>query len=68
MKAYYMNNGTGEITENHGEAMKWFRDGNEITLYSRDTNGNFIQRTSWVQQRKSPFRGFSIQKKRETIC
>lgn len=68
MKAYYMNNSTGEITENHGEAMKWFRDGNEITLYSRDTNGNFIQRTSWVQQRKSPFRGFFIQKKRETIC
>ena len=49
MKAYYMNNSTGEITENHGEAMKWFRDGNEITLYSRDTNGNFIQRTSWIQ-------------------
>lgn len=49
MKAYYMNNTTGEITENHGEAMKWFRDGNEITLYSRNADGNFIQRTSWVQ-------------------
>lgn len=54
MKAYYINNTTGEITENHGEAMKWFRDGNEITLYSRNADGNFIQRTSWIQQRKGP--------------
>ena len=50
MKAYYMNNTTGEITENHGKAMEWFRDGNEITLYSRNADGNFIQRTSWIQQ------------------
>lgn len=39
---YYMNMGTGEITEIHRIAMEWWREGYNIGLYKKD-----VLRLTW---------------------
>ena len=33
MGKFYLNRSTGEITENHHEAMEWYRNGCEIEIW-----------------------------------
>ena len=33
MGKYYLNRSTGEISESHAEAMKWYRAGNEVEIW-----------------------------------
>lgn len=45
----YMNCTTGEITENHREAMEWYRTGVEIDLIDwSDVLNCWVKRGSWV--------------------
>ncbi len=46
---WYMNTETGEITQDHGEAMGWYRNRIEVKLmdYS-ETLGEWIERGAWV--------------------
>lgn len=30
---YYVNMMTGEVTENHREAVEWFRNGEDVAIY-----------------------------------
>lgn len=43
MDKYYMNCTTGEITENHREAIEWYREGNEVEIW---VNGKMV--LAWV--------------------
>ena len=40
---FYMSNATGEITFDHNEAVEWYRNGDEISIYK---NGEV--RAAWV--------------------
>lgn len=33
MDKYYLNRETGEITENHREAIEWYRNGIEVEIW-----------------------------------
>ena len=40
---YYMNRSTGEITEDHREAVEWYRNGDEVEIWK---NGKMV--LAWV--------------------
>lgn len=46
---WYMNTETGELTQDHSEAMGWYRNRIEVKLmdYS-ETLGEWIERGAWV--------------------
>lgn len=33
MSKFYMNDSTGEITNDHAEAVQWYSNGNEVSIY-----------------------------------
>jgi len=37
-EVFYLNRATGEVTENHNEAVDWYRQGMEVEVYC---NGKF---------------------------
>lgn len=43
LNLWYMNTTTGEITQNHTEAVGWFREGADVELY---VNGKY--RMNWT--------------------
>lgn len=46
---YYMNEITGELTENHKEAMQWFNMGANVELEKVDPNtGELVKCAEWV--------------------
>lgn len=45
----YVNLTTGEVTDNHATAMKWYRGGDEISLQSySEVLGATVERLRWV--------------------
>ena len=48
-KTYYRNNSTGEITDNHKQAVEMYRQGHVITVisWSKALNG-WTDRIQWV--------------------
>lgn len=50
---YYMNESTGEITDNHKEAVQWFNNGNNIELDKVDpSTGELLKCSEWIWQNK----------------
>lgn len=45
----YQNETTGEVTENHKQAVEWYREGHDIMLISwSDVCHDWIERLEWV--------------------
>ena len=47
IKRYYCNLGTGELTENHAQAVLWFREGDDVEILERRQN-SLVSRCSWI--------------------
>ena len=48
MDKFYMDNVTGEITESHRQAVVWYRDHHEVSIWSwSDVCGEYIERLVW---------------------
>ena len=49
MEKYYMNKRTGEVTENHAEAMGWYRAKDEVQIWGwSEVLGEWVCRMEWV--------------------
>ena len=44
---YFLNQETEEITENHREAVEWFRQKKSVLVYERKMDGTIVLRTRW---------------------
>ena len=44
---FYCNLSTGELTENHREAVEWYRNGEEVSVLQK-RDGVLTERTRWT--------------------
>ena len=44
---YFLNQETEEITENHREAVEWFRQKKSVLVYERKMDGTIVLRMRW---------------------
>ena len=55
-KTNYLNKSTGEIITNQAQALNWYREGNEVAVWSwSETLQKMVERVVWVHDPKAPY-------------
>lgn len=47
-RKFYRNETTMETTDTHATAMKWYREGAEVSIWVPDKDGDFYKKCYWA--------------------